>query len=109
MNNTTSQKNQKPEFFLILDKAAAALHRSETDAAYALITEAMLLEPDFPQPHNLLGIYFELSGDVDRARRHYRAAYALDPTYTPALGNLERLCLTYESKPLACDFGIGVK
>ncbi|MHB8074065.1 hypothetical protein [Desulfosporosinus fructosivorans] len=29
--------------------------------------------------------------DDDLARKHYRAAYALDPTFKPAIRNLERI------------------
>ena len=29
--------------------------------------------------------------DKEKAIRHYRASYSLDPTYAPAIWNLERL------------------
>ena len=76
------------------------------EKAYALILEAMKARPDAPQPHNLLGIYYELGGDVDLARRHYRAAYSLDPTYSPACRNLEQISLALgNDRPRSFDFG----
>ena len=52
------------------------------------ISYAMYLHPDFPEPHNLLGILSEHKHDHCRAMKHFRAAYALDPTYQPARDNL---------------------
>ncbi len=45
---------------------------------------------DSPEPHNLLGVLAEYEGDLATARKHYRAALELDPTYKPANENLER-------------------
>ncbi len=55
------------------------------------IKQAMLENPHSPSVHNLYGILEELQANGDLARRHYRAAYALDPTYKPATRNLERI------------------
>lgn len=54
----------------------------------AMICEAMGKFPNAPQPHNLLGIVLEKEGDHAGAMKHFRAAYALDPTYLPASQNL---------------------
>lgn len=59
--------------------------------ALPIIKEALILNTEAAEPHNLLGIFFEMKGDDNNARKHYRAAYALDPTYKPACRNLERL------------------
>ena len=50
----------------------------------AMICEAMGKFPNAPEPHNLLGIVMEQEGDHAGAMKHFRAAYALDPTYLPA-------------------------
>lgn len=55
-----------------------------------LITDAMGKYPHAPEPHNLIGILFENEGDHLTAMKHFRAAWALDPTYIPARYNLER-------------------
>lgn len=54
-----------------------------------LIVEAMQQYPHAPQPHNLLGIVLEKTGNHTLAMKHFRAAWALDPTYRPANHNLE--------------------
>ncbi len=55
----------------------------------SLISNAMSKYPHAPEPHNLYGIVLEKEGDHTRAMKHFRAARALDPTYLPALHNLE--------------------
>ena len=54
------------------------------------ICQAMGKYPDAPHPHNLLGIVLEKEGDHECAMRHFRAAYALDPSYQPSRVNLKR-------------------
>ena len=92
-------------FYQNIRQAAASLKDKNCEGAYSLIVEAMCLNPDAPQPHNLLGIFYELSGDGNLARRHYRAAYSLDPTFKPACSNLERICTDFDNKPSTYDFG----
>lgn len=54
-----------------------------------LILDSLRLYPHAPQPHNLLGMIFELKSQHDIAMKHFRAAYSLDPTYLPAKHNME--------------------
>lgn len=72
-------------------EAAKILNKGGLHEALPLIKEALILNTEAAEPHNLLGIFFEMKGDDGTARKHYRAAYALDPTYKPACHNLERL------------------
>jgi Flp pilus assembly protein TadD len=74
-----------------LADATAALKARNFKQAHADITEAMGLDMEAPEPHNLLGLLYEMTGDFQSARKHYRAAYALDPTYKPSCRNLERI------------------
>ena len=53
-----------------------------------MLRKAMAEYPSAPQPHNLLGIVLEKSGNHLDAMKHFRAAWALDPTYAPAGQNL---------------------
>ena len=92
-------------FTKCLSLAAQSLRHHEQEKAYYEIIEAMRIFPDSPQPHNLLGIWFEINGDDIMARRHYRAAYSLDPTFKPACKNIERICTFENSEPFAYDFG----
>ena len=45
--------------------------------------------PHSAVPHNLFGLLFESKGEHAQAMCHFRAAWALDPTYLPARYNLE--------------------
>ena len=90
----------------IITQAADHLRCQDFEEAYALITAAMQIDPDAPQPHNLLGIWFALRGNGDKARRHYRAAYSLDPTFSPACKNLEAISSVFDESKLRCfDYG----
>lgn len=81
------------------------LRSHELFEAYKLILESININPSAPQPHNLLGIWFEIKGDDDKARKHYRAADALDPTYKSASLNLDRICHVFRYGQPLYDFG----
>ena len=67
------------------------------------IRSAMAQYPDAPHPHNLLGIILEKQGDHPSAMRHFRAAWALDPTYLPAEENLKTYATYYSRGRCAYD------
>ncbi|MGI6161510.1 MAG: hypothetical protein ACOYJD_05700 [Christensenellales bacterium] len=54
------------------------------------ISDAMRDYPHAPHPHNLMGILMEEQGNHVAAMKHFRAAWALDPSYLPCRINLER-------------------
>ncbi|MEG0900837.1 MAG: hypothetical protein RSG96_01855 [Clostridia bacterium] len=62
--------------------------RHEEECEREAVT-AMLRFPHAPQPHNLMGVLMELRDNHLLAMRHFRAAWALDPTYRPARYNME--------------------
>ena len=76
-----------------LTELCTAVHaladRGGYDQAARLLYEAMGQYPDRAEPHNLLGLLLERQGSHADAMRHFRAAWALDPTYEPAQKNLE--------------------
>lgn len=89
------EQNSRRDVFsqMILD-AINSLRKKDMKDGYKMISKALIMEPDAPEPHNLFGILAELKGDDSLACKHYRAAYALDPTYKPACRNLERLVIS---------------
>ncbi len=89
-------------------EAAKILSMGSMYEALPVIKEALVLNTEAAEPHNLLGIFFELKGDDNTARKHYRAAYALDPTYKPACRNLERL-VEFVWGPVSRKFDYGVE
>ena len=66
-----------------------------------LISEAMRDYPHAPHPHNLMGILLETEGDHAAAIKHFRAAWALDPTYVPSRINLDRYGSFFSTEPYA--------
>lgn len=69
------------------------LEKGEIEEAKEAIQKIFDEYSDSPIPHNLLGILWEKKGCHAKAMRHFRAAWALDPSYIPARCNLEK----YES------------
>lgn len=74
-----------------IKRAITALKARYYSQADENIRQAMLINPHSHVVHNLYGILEEFLMDDCLARKHYRAAYALDPTYKPATRNLERI------------------
>lgn len=65
-----------------------ASRRFETAMPY--LRKAIAADPGRPEAFNLLGVATALRGKTYRAQDYFRASLALDPTYAPALTNLER-------------------
>ncbi|MGA2466186.1 MAG: response regulator [Thermodesulfobacteriota bacterium] len=60
------------------------------DAAIEHVRKAISLDPGRPEAFNLLGALMEIRGDRIEAQKNYRAALSLDPSYEPAIKNLQR-------------------
>lgn len=100
------RENDAPAYRRRIAETAAALRTKDLPLAKTGISEMMAQYMDAPEPQNLLGILYELLGDYQAARRHYRAAYALDPTYKPCCRNLERITsYDFSTKITDMDFG----
>lgn len=84
-------KKDLDDFNELLKKAIYALKENEKELASIYLHKAMIENEHSPAVQNLLGIIAELKNDLPLASKHFRAAYALDPTYQPALDNLERV------------------
>jgi len=70
------------------------------------IKQAMLVNPHSPVVQNLYGILEELLREDHLALKHYRAAYAFDPTYEPAIRNLKRITsIDHRFDKIDVDFG----
>lgn len=59
------------------------------EKAYELAKKSMSEYPNSGIPHNLIGILEECRNNHISAMKHFRAAWALDPTFLPARWNLE--------------------
>ncbi len=60
------------------------------EAAVEHVRRAISLDPSRPEAFNLLGALMEIRGDRIEAQKNYRAALSLDPSYEPAIKNLQR-------------------
>lgn len=93
------------EFDQLLQEAINKLKNDAMEDAYKYIMRACEVDPNAPQPHNLLGIWYEFKGKSDLARKHYRVAYVLSPTYKPASENLERVSTLFPYKRIPVNYG----
>lgn len=96
----TSRGTQLQELCSAVRKYSAA---RDYQKCAAMLCKAMGEFPSAPEPHNLFGIVLEKEGDHAGAMKHFRAAYALDPTYTPARQNLALYGTFYSCGKCAFD------
>lgn len=66
------------------------IEKGAYEEAHRLIADAMRDYPDSGVPHNLMGILAECQWDHVGAMKHFRAAWALEPTFLPARWNMDR-------------------
>jgi len=72
-----------------IEQAKEFISEKKYQECEALICTAMFEYPSDAVPHNLMGLLLESEGSHVEAMKHFRAAYALDPTYQPSSWNLE--------------------
>ena len=82
-----SEQNAMQQLTAHIRALVAQRHFSQAEDEAA---RAMAAAPHDAQPHNLMGIIAESRNDHVQAMKHFRAAWALDPTYRPARINMER-------------------
>jgi predicted Zn-dependent protease len=70
------------------------LKDKELDKAYPIIKEVISQDVERPEGLNLLGAYYELLGNIQKAVKLYRVAYFMNQTYKPADENLTRITQT---------------
>lgn len=65
------------------------LVHQEFDECEQLTIKMMGKYPHNPEPHNIYGIILEKRGNHLLGLKHFRAALSLDPSFKPAMRNLE--------------------
>ncbi len=73
-----------------IELAKRSIGNRHFDAASEHVRKAIFLDPARPEAFNLLGALMEIRGDRNEAQKNYRAALSLDPSYVPAIRNLQR-------------------
>ena len=91
------------ELSALCNRVRALARKGDHAECDRLIANAMSKYPHAPQPHNLMGILFEMKKNHISAMKHFRAAWALDPTYLPARHNLDTYASFQPSGQYAFD------
>ena len=102
MKQTNIQENRK-EMTSLCWKVKELMEQNDYQASEEIIKDAMATNLHAPEPHNLLGLLLEAQDDHLTAMKHFRAAYALDPTYLPSRHNLDRFGSFYPKGKWAYD------
>ena len=87
----------------LCETVRSLVNKRDYDTCFGHICQAMAEYPDAPQPHNLLGIILELTGNHVSAMKHFRASLDLDPTYAPPSRNLTKYGTFYSNGSIAFD------
>lgn len=74
----------------IVEYSKKCIVEKRYDDAQKYLKMAIAKDIVSPEPYNLLGILEEYLGEISIAQKYYRAALAMEPSYIPALKNLER-------------------
>lgn len=85
----TTRSEQNDALEMLCEQAKHMVLSGNIDGCYEMICHFMGKYPNAPHLHNLLGILSEKKGRHAEAMKHFRAALALDPTYSPASQNLD--------------------
>ena len=94
--------NEK-ELSALCDSVRLLTRKGDYIECEKLIADAMSRHPHSPQPHNLMGVLFEIRNDHTSAMKHFRAAWSLDPTYVPARHNLDNFASFYTTGEFVFD------
>jgi DNA-binding response OmpR family regulator len=78
------------DYGLSIELSKKSIGSRHFDAAIEHARKAIFFDPSRPEAFNLLGALQEIQGDRIEAQKNYRAALSLDPSYAPAIKNLER-------------------
>ncbi len=74
----------------LLREAKRLINLQHFDLAGRKVSEALQIDEESPDAHNLQGILHEIAGDHAAARDSYWRALQLDPHHTAAHGNMRR-------------------
>jgi tetratricopeptide (TPR) repeat protein len=93
----------------LIAQAKEMIGRGEFNECEALLATAMFQNPHSAVPHNLMGLLLEHKRKHEDAMKHFRAAYALDPSYGPSRWNMDGFTEFYRTRkeayfPAECDF-----
>jgi two-component system, OmpR family, alkaline phosphatase synthesis response regulator PhoP len=83
-------EQKESDYMSLIELARKSIMDRHVDAAAEHVRKAISLDPARAETFNLLGAIMEIRGDRIEAQKNYRAALSLDPSYKPAIRNLQR-------------------
>lgn len=90
MNRERIDEKKATDYASSIELAKRCTGLRHFDAAVEHVRHAIFLDPGRPEAFNLFGALMEIKGDRIEAQKNYRAALSLDPSYEPAVKNLQR-------------------
>lgn len=96
---------QEHDYATHLELARRSIHEKRLAAAKEHVRHAIAKDPGCPDAFNLLGVLEEMAGNHHAALVNYRIALDLDPTYAPALTNLQKSSNLAGRRPSSFDLG----
>lgn len=89
MKTTREAETEKEYLNQLCEEIRSLICDYHIEESREIVCDAMKEYPDAAEPHNLFGILMEKRGNHITAMKHFRAAWALDPTFLPARKNME--------------------
>ena len=91
-----------------LSRAKRALNYCAFDEAEVFLKQAIALDPNSAEAHNLRGVLHECRNEHDASYREYRAALKADKHYEPARNNMQRYYerFTFGRSDVPLDLGV---
>ncbi|MEG2677172.1 MAG: hypothetical protein RR933_03555 [Oscillospiraceae bacterium] len=86
-----------------ISQAREMITNHEYKKCEKMLRQAMGECPHEAIPHNLMGLLYEKQNDHITAMKHFRAAWSLDPTYIPAIQNLDSFGHIFSDKKYIFD------
>jgi DNA-binding response OmpR family regulator len=90
MDREKLDEQKTADYGTSIELAKRSIGNRHFAAAIEHVCRAIFLDPTRPEAFNLLGALLETQGDRMEAQKNYRAALSLDPSYAPAIKNLQR-------------------
>lgn len=90
LNRETLNETSAVDYASLIELTKRHISDRELNAAQETVRKAIATDPARPEAYNLFGALLEIMNDWLEAQKLYRAALEIDPTFKPALANLER-------------------
>ena len=91
LSRDTLDPTMASDYDACMELGRGRINDRQFDAAAAYVYEALRHDGTRPEAHDLLGVLYQLRGDVEEARRCFEKALMLDFSYAPAARNLRQL------------------